>query len=423
MSPRLLCLAASLVLTASATAADWPQWRGPDRNEVSLETGIRTDYSSGAPKLLWTYEKAGNAYSGPAVVGTSLYCLGGADGKDFAFALDTETGKEKWRKDLGGQFKNAWGDGPRGTPTVDGERMFVIRGDGDLLCLETRTGQIVWQKNMKKDMGGNLMSGWGYSESPLVDGEKLIVTPGGSRGALAALDKKSGKEIWRSTEWKYDAAYSSAVATEIDGVRMYIQQTAAGKDGPVGVVGVDAATGKKLWSAERPGRTAVIPSPIVHENFVYTTAGYGSGCQLLKIVKSGDGFTAEEVYANKNMTNHHGGVVLVNGYVYGFSDGKGWVCQDFKTGAIKWEEKGKGRPGKGSVTCAAGHLFCFDERSGNLHVVLASPDGYKETGVIKLPKQTSIRSNRGAIWTHPVIANGKLYLRDQDLLFCFDVKQ
>lgn len=426
MFPRFACLTALLLLSATvAVAADWPQWRGPDRNGISLETGIRSKFDN-EPKLLWTFDKGGNAYSGPAIVGTTLYSLGTRGGQDIAFAIDTESGTEKWHKDLGPAFKQGYGDGARCTPTIDADYMYLIRGGGELHCIKTKNGDPVWKKSFRSDFGGEIMSGWGYSESPLVDGDRVIVTPGGSKGALVALEKKSGKLIWRSTEWTHKATYSSPIVAEMDGVRMYIQVTALGGGGPAAVIGVAADTGKLLWSAERGGATAVIPTAIFHDGYVYTTAGYGKGCQLLKISHEDKKFKAEEVYANGKMSNHHGGVVLIDGYIYGFS-GRGLICQDFKTGAVKWQESGKGTPANGSLTSAAGHLFCYDERTGNLHIVVASPDGYKETGKIKLPKQTSIRStsatNRGGIWTHPVVANGKLFLRDQDLLFAFDVKQ
>jgi outer membrane protein assembly factor BamB len=331
--------------------------------------------------------------------------------------MDTSTGKDRWRTTLGPTFKNPpWGDGPRSTPTVDGDRLYVIRGGGGLHCLDAKSGKIVWSKDFRKDFQGQLMSGWGYSESPLIDGNLLICSPGGGAGTIVALDKASGKLVWRSKDVRDAAAYSSVIVADVDGVRQYIQLT--GK----GVVGVRAKDGAKLWYYEREGhRTAVIPTAIYHAGHVYVTAGYGCGCDLIKLTKEGNTFKADQVYANKNMVNHHGGVVLLDGFVYGFSDGKGWVCQDFMSGKTNWEEKGRGRPGKGSVTCVAGHLFCYDEGTGNLYVTEANPKAWKDKGMLSLPKKTDIRSKNGRIWTHPVIANGKLYLRDQDLLFCFDM--
>jgi outer membrane protein assembly factor BamB len=260
------------------------------------------------------------------------------------------------------------------------------------------------------------MSGWGYSESPLVDGEKLLCTPGGGNGSIIALNKMTGETIWRCTDLNDAATYSSIIAADVFGVHQYIQML---KDG---VAGVKADDGKRLWYYERGVRTAGIPTPIYSNGYVYSTAGYGVGCDLIKLTASDGNFSAQKVY-HGSLSNHHGGVVLLDGYIYGYFDGHGWVCQEFTTGKVMWEAKGTGKPGKGSLTYADGHLFCYDERSGTCHVIEASPKAYKETGQIKLPKKSEIRSGRGGIWTHPVIANGKLYLRDQDLLFCFDIKK
>src|SRR5579871_888941 len=295
-----LCLTvlASTALATVAFSNDWPQWRGPDRNEISKESGIRTKFTEN-PKLLWSYEKAGSGYSGPAVVGNILYCLGAGD-KEFAFALDTETGKEIWRSELDKRFTNGWGDGPRSTPTVDGDRLYCILGGGGLYCLDVKDGHTVWSKNFQKDFGGKLMSGWGFSESPLVDGDKLLCTPGGTEGAIVALNKKDGELIWRSKDEQDSAAYSSIVAAHVDGVHQFIQVTQHG------VAGVKAEDGSLLWYFDRPGqKVAVIPTAIVHDNYVYVTAGYGCGCALIKLTKNGNKFDAKEVYANKNMANHH----------------------------------------------------------------------------------------------------------------------
>jgi outer membrane protein assembly factor BamB len=413
----LTVLASAALAISTGFAADWPQWRGPDRNEISKETGIRTSFNAkDSPKLLWTFDKAGSGYSGPAVVGNVLYCLG-ADEKEFAFAVDTETGKELWRAELGDRFKNPYGDGPRSTPTIDGDHLYCIRGGGDIHCLNTKDGSPVWHKSFTKDFKGKLMPpGWGFSESPLVDGDKVLCSPGGTSGTIIALNKNTGEVLWRCKDVQDLAAYSSIIAADVYGVHQYIQVTEHG------VAGVKADDGTLLWFFNRPGqRVAVIPTPIYDDNHVYVTAGYGCGCALIKLSISDGKFKAEEVYANKKMTNHHGGVVLLDGYIYGGSDAM--ECQDLKTGEVKWKGDGQGRPKKPSVTCVDGHLFCYDERTGICYIIEASPKGYKETGQIKIPNQSKIRSKSGGIWTHPVIANGKLYLRDQDLLYCFDVKK
>lgn len=427
-SSRLLLGVSLLALTplvfgAGAPAAkpakgDWPQWQGPNRNNISLDTGLLKTWPADGPKLLWTYDKAGMGYSGPAVVGDRFYSQGAWDDKEYVFALDAKTGRKLWECAIGPMLVQNRGDGPRGTPSVDGEFVYTIGGTGDVACVKAADGEKVWVKNMRRDLGGNMQSGWGYSESPLVDGDQVICTPGGADGTLAALNKKTGEVIWRSKGLTDKAAYSSVVVATIGGVRQYVQMTANG------VAGVAPKDGKLLWRFRRGNRVASIPTPVCFKDYVYVTTGYGEGCTLIKVTKSGDTFTPEEVYANKNMGNKHGGVVLVDGYIYGYSEGKGWVCQDFLTGAVKWQERR--RLGRGSVTYAEGHLYCYAEKDGTLALVKASPAGWKEDGRLKLPRMSDMprpSSQRSSnVWTHPVVANGRLYLRDQDLFFCFDVK-
>jgi outer membrane protein assembly factor BamB len=298
--------------------------------------------------------------------------------------------------------------GPRCTPAVDTGMVYALGQHGDVLCAEAATGKEVWRKNLRKDFSGRV-GGWGYSESPLVDGDKLLCTPGGTNGAVVALNKKTGELIWRSADFKDSAEYSSIIVEEIGGVRQYIQFTGAS------VAGLAADSGKLLWRAERRGRTATIPTPIYKDNHVYVASGYGVGCNLFKITP-GSKFKAEEVYKNNVMVNHHGGVILHEDHLYGYSDGKGWVCQNFKTGDMVWSDK---KLGKGSISYADGHLVLRDEGgSGTIVLIEASPDAYKEKGRFDQPDRSDKRS-----WPHPVIAGGKLYVRDQDLLLCYDVKQ
>jgi outer membrane protein assembly factor BamB len=259
-----------------------------------------------------------------------------------------------------------------------------------------------------------MMSGWGYTESPLVDGNKVLGTPGGSKGTLAAFDKKTGDVLWRSTGITESAGYSSIITAEVGGLKQYIQFTGES------VFGVAPDTGKTIWRFVRKGRTAVIPTPICADNFVFITSGYGVGCNLVQLTRTGDGvLKPEEVYNNKNMTNHHGGVVLLDGKLYGYSDGKNWICQDFKTGEVVWSSRALG---KGSVTCAGACLYCYDERDGTVVLAEVNPKAWVEKGRFSLPETSKLRAKSGKFWTHPVVANGRLYLRDQDLIFCYDVK-
>lgn len=258
---------------------------------------------------------------------------------------------------------------------------------------------------------------WGFSESPLVDGEWVICTPGGDKGTMAALNKKTGSVVWRSIDWKEVGGYSSSIVAEVDGVRQYIQFTRGG------VGGVAAKDGRLLWSAKiARNDIAVIPTPIYHDHLVYVTSGYGAGCGCVRLSRDGDKFKADVQYTNKKLANHHGGVVLIGEHIYGYSDGRGWVCQSLKTGENAWEEKGDNRPGKGSVTCVDDRLLCLEENNGSLTCIQASPDGWKEFGRLELPEKSKIQTMDNKIWTHPVVANGMLYLRHHDLLFCFDLK-
>ena len=402
-------------------AQDWSQWRGSDRKGVSTEAGLNLDWSQKEPSLLWTFRQAGFGYSAPTIVGTTLYCQGGSNGKDFAFALDTKTGNLKWKQELGEEFKQDRGNGPRGSVTVDGDKLYLVRGGGQIHCLAAADGKMIWQKDFKADFGGKLMSSWGFSESPLVDGTLVICTPGGDNGTMAALDKNTGAVVWRTKEWIDNSGYSSAIIAEVGGIRQYIQQSAKG------VAGISAKDGKLLWKINNSAyKTAVIPTPIFNDNMVYVTNGYTGGSMGISLSKAGDGVKADTIYTNRVISNKHGGVVLINGYIYGHTESGSWACQNFKTGEMVWSQRNQavGTTGNGSTFGIGDRLLCFDEKKGLLVVAAASPDGWKEFGRMEIPERTKDDPSMDqATWTHPVIANGKLYLRDHDLLFCFDLKK
>lgn len=396
----------TLSLSASAAGSDWPQWRGPDRTDVSKETGLLKSWPADGPKRLWLFENAGHGYSGPAIAAGKYFTVGTRDGSEILLVLDANTGKELWTAKLGAILDNGWGDGPRGTPTVDGPRVYALTGPGDLVCLNVADGKILWKTTMKS-LGGKIPN-WGYTESVLVDGPHVLCTPGGAKGTVAALDKLTGKVVWQSAEITEAAHYSSIVPAQINGQAQLVQRNEKT------VFGLSPKDGKLLWQTTFPGRTAVIPTPIVRGNEVYVTAGYGAGSKLVRI--SADN-KVTEVYENKVMKNHHGGVVLVGDHVYGHND-NGWVCQDFATGAEVWMNK---NVGKGAVSSADGMLYCLDEKTGAVVLAAASPKGWKESGRFTLDPQSKIRSPKGHVWTHPVISHGKLYLRDQELIYCFDI--
>jgi outer membrane protein assembly factor BamB len=394
----------------TAQAADWPQWRGPNRDGIALDTGLLKEWPKEGPLLAWKATGIGGGYSTPSVAAGRVYGAGYKDGNEFIWALEAGTGKEVWSTKVASAFKSmGYPEGPRSTPTVDGDRIYTIGGGGNLVCLEAATGKVVWRKEFKSDFDGRMMSGWGYSESALVDGDKLLCTPGGAKGAIVALDKKTGELMWQTKDFTDAAAYASLLPAEIDGVRQFIQLTGES------VVGV-GTDGKLLWRAERKGKTAVIPTPIYHDHHVFVTSGYGIGCNGFKVSKSGAAFNAEQVYASGDLENHHGGVVRIGDYLYGHSGKGGWTCLEMKTGKVMWQKEGVG---KGSVSYADGHLYCRSEsgRRGTIALVAATPEGYQEKSRFDQPDLSTKNT-----WPHPVIANGKLLIRDQDVLLCYGIK-
>jgi len=414
----------------SARADDWPQYRGPNRDDVSAEKGLLPQWPEKGPPLLWTYADAGIGYSGPAVVGDRYYTIGGRGDTEFLIALDLDKVKDgapaqAWAAKVGPLFDwqgNQWSAGPSATPTVDGDLVFALGGNGDLVCVAAPTGKERWRLNLPSQLaaevnpigGGPKKLGWGFTASPLVDGDRLICLPGGPKGTVAALDKRTGRVLWRSAGLAEQASYASPIPAEIEGVRQYLVLTNEG------LRGVSAADGRVLWKHDRRFNTEVVNSPILRGPLVFITVGAGRGCDLVRVKRSGNAFAAEEVYTNRNMANHHGNVVLLDGHVYGASEGKGWVCQNLETGELAWAERSK-VPG-GSTTYADGRFYCFGERDGAVALLEASSRACTVLGRFALPKSSALRKPKGLIWTPPVVAGGRLFLRDQELVFCYDVR-
>ncbi len=400
---------------AVEAGADWPSWRGPKRDNRSPDTGLLKTWPEGGPKLVWTFEDGGKGYSAPAIVGGKIYITGTRGDDAEIICLDAATAKEQWSAKIGDDegegYMTRWGGGTRGAPTVSDGLVYAMTANGTVACVGAEDGKVKWRKDLVGDFGGSVPR-WGYAESPLVDGNRLIVTPGGAQGAIVAFDKVSGDILWQSEELKDGAHYSSVIVAEPDGRRQYIQLFEKK------LAGVDAESGKLLWTVGWPdGRTAVIPTPALDGDRVYVTSGYGAGSMLVKL--TGDG--AEEVWRNKVMKVHHGGVVLVDGHAYGLSDGGGLVCQNLDSGELVWNQRGRGTQ-KGAVHYADGMLYGLDEEEGSVFLAEATAAEFRERGRFELPQETELREGTmGKVWTHPVVIGGKLYLRDQDLLFCFDV--
>ncbi len=401
-----------LSVSNAATLDDWPHWRGPQRDDISRESDLLEKWTSEGPKQLWVNQKCGLGYAGISIVGDSLFTMGVEDDQEFALCLNAETGKEIWRVNLGPRFNNQWGDGPRSTPSVDGEYVYCFTANGNLACLKSKDGSLVWEQKMS-DFGGAVPY-WGYAESPLVSDEQVVCTPSGPDSpAMIAFDKLTGKPIWRSDFQlgeNENKAYSSIVPAELNGKKQYIQLTLNN------LIGVSAADGKLLWKSEWPGRVAVIPSPILDENQVYVTSGYSVGSKLVEIEQGG---SVKELWFNKVMKNHHGGAILVDDHVYGYSDQAGWICQNKADGKMVWNDK---TIKKGAITYADGLFYHLQEGDGEVVLIKADTKGLEERGRFKLTPQSERRKADGMIWMHPVISDGKLYLRDQEIICCYDIR-
>jgi outer membrane protein assembly factor BamB len=412
MKTRWLLFAAAC---CALTAADWPQWRGPDRDGLSKETGLLKEWPKDGPKLAWQVKDIGGGYSTPAVVGDRLYLVVNRGDDEFALALAAKDGSEVWAVKIGKVGRNMGPQypGARSTPTVDGDVLYCLGSDGDLACVETAKGTIRWQKNLKADFGGK-PGQWAYAESPLVDGDALVCTPGGAKATLVALKKKDGEVLWKSEVPGGDAAaYASVVVSEAGGVKQYVQFLQNG------VVGVAAKDGKFLWRYDKTARgsPAVIPTPVAHNEYVYTGAArIGGG--LVKVKADNDKFEAEQVYFDAGLPTSIGGAVRVGDYLYGTSLA-GLLCVEFTTGKEKWKDRSVG---PGSLCYADGRLYLHGE-NGEMALVEATPDGYKERGRFAPPEQPKHpRGQMEKAWAYPVVADGKLYVRDQGTLWCYDVK-
>ena len=397
--PAILLLALAQHALAQSTA-DWPQWRGPNRDGISKETGLLKQWPAEGPPLVWKASGAGGGYSSFSVANGKLYTMGLRGEREYVVAFDVATGKEVWATPHGSAFRNDRGDGPRGTPTIDGDRVYALGGSGDLTVLDARTGKIVWTKNVLREFGGSNIT-WGISESPLVLGDKVLVNAGGPGASIVALNKANGALIWKSQSDK--AGYSSAIPVEVNGTTQVVFFTAER------AVGLDAKDGRLLWEYGRPANNvANVATPIVRANRVFISSDYGTGGGVVEIKPDNK---AQEIWFTKDMRNHHSSSVLIGDYLYGFSSAILTAIR-FDTGEIAWRDRSVG---KGSLVYADGNLYCFSE-NGVVGLVEATPTGYKEKGRFRLAQGNL------PTWTHPVVVGGRLYLRDQDTIYAYDVR-
>jgi outer membrane protein assembly factor BamB len=411
--PLLAALAAPPAAHAQLKAApgDWPGWRGADRTGVSAETGLLKKWPEGGPKLLWKATGLGGGYPTPSVAGGRVFLMGLQDKEEFVMALDVKEGKKLWSTKVGavGENRGPQYPGPRSTPTIDGDLLYVLGSDGDLVCAETATGKVRWRRHLRKEFEGRAGL-WAYAESPLIDGDVLVCTPGGPSATLLALNKKSGAVLWKCAGPDYNVAgFASVIVAEAAGVKQYVQFL-----GP-GVVGVAAKDGKLLWWYRDNVGSISAATPIFHDGCIFASAsgmGGAGGDALLRLTPSDKGVDAKQVYLVRGITNHHGGVIRVGEYLYG-TGGNGLVCLEFETGKVVWKDRSIGQ---GSLVVADGHVYLRGV-NGQVALVEATPAGYKERGRFRQPNRS-----RFPTFAHPVVAGGRLYLRDEDVLLCYDVK-
>jgi outer membrane protein assembly factor BamB len=420
-----LAAALFVLCAADARAADWPQWRGQHRDGKSPETGLLQSWPEEGPALAWKAEGIGGGFSSVAVVGKRVYTLGDLGDAQYAIALERDGGALAWKTMIGPAWKDKY-LGPRSTPTVDGDRVYVLGTEGELFCLDAASGKKVWTRDLVKDFGGAMMKAkgqweWKFSESPLIDGDRVIVTPGAKDATMVALNKADGKEIWRATipdlgERGADGAgYSSVVVSEAGGMRQYVQFVGRG------VIGVEADTGKFLWGYNRVANdVANIATPLIAGDLVFASSGYGTGSALIKLAPTGEGIQADEVYfiEGETMQNHHGGLILHEGYVYtGTGHNKGFpLCVKLDDGKVAWGKIRNEGQDSAAVSYADGQLY-FRYQNGLMVLVGATPEGYEEHGSFMIPDV------KHPSWSHPVIAGGKLFLREQDTLYVYDISR
>jgi len=389
----------AILISISMYAADWPQWRGPNRDGTSAETGLMQSWPQGGPPVVWKISGLGEGYSSLAIAGGKIYTQGQRGRQEFVLALDVKTGKKLWETPTSHDYRNDRGDGPRGTPTIDGDRLYAMTGDGVLACLDAATGKMLWSQNVAQKYGGEIPN-WGFSESPLVDGGRLIVMPGGRGASIVSLSKSDGSLQWKAGSDR--AGYSSAIVANVGGVRQVIALSAES------ALGVEEDNGELLWRYTKvSNRTANIATPIYRDGEAFLSSAYGTGGALLKLGPK----TMSEVYFSGDMKNHYSTSVLVGDYLYGYNDSI-LTAMQFSSGKVAWKNRSVG---KGSVIYADKRLYLLSE-DGVAGLAEPSADSYKEIS------RFTIAHGSLPTWSPPVIANGTLYLRDQDNLTGYDIK-
>jgi outer membrane protein assembly factor BamB len=406
----------AVITCCAASAADWPQWRGPNRDGISKETGLIKEWPKEGPKLLWQVTDLGDGYSTPAIVGGRFYLLSNkGNDNEFVQSRDVEDGKEIWTTRLGkvgNPNQQPSYPAARSTPTVDGDVLYAFGSDGDLACVEIDKGTLRWQKNLRTEFNGKPGT-WAYSESPLVDGDAVVCTPGGGEATLVSLNKRTGEINWKCPLPEGDeAAYASAILVDAAGARQVVQLLQKG------LVGVDAASGKFLWRYSKPISrfNANIPTPVAGDGFVYAgSAGTGGGA--VKLDAKGGGVAADQAYFDVKMPAAIGGAVKIGNYLYG-TTAQAMLCIEFATGQVKWQDRALGA----AAICYADNRLYLHAENGDIALVEPSPESYREKGRFTPPDQPKHSNSMEKAWAYPVVANGRLYVRDRGSLWCYAVK-
>lgn len=430
MRPWMSCAVVALVMSAAVPSVHsqnatpgghWPQWRGPNRDAISTETGLLQSWPDGGPRRLFAATGMGGGFSSVAVTGGRIYTMGDRRDGQYVLAFNEADGAPVWATRVGGTHVDQYG-GPRATPTVDGAMVYAVSTDGDFVALDSATGALRWRKSLPGDFGAPT-PGWQFAESPLVDGDRVVITPGSRRAAMVAFEKVSGKEIWRASMPAIGANgldgpdYSSIVISNGGGVKQYIRLVGRG------VISVRASDGWFLWGYNNvANNVANISTPLIKDNLVFASTGYQTGAALLELAAAPEGrVTAKERYflASRVFQNHHGGMVLIGDHVYaGHGHNRGTpIAIELATGRVAWggDVRNAGE-GSAAVMAADGHLY-FRYQNGVMMLIEATPSGYREKGQFTIPNV------RNPSWSHPVVAGGRLYLREQDTLHVYDIKR
>ena len=410
-----LTLLSQLLLVTLVLGDDWPQWRGPNRDAKSNESGLLQSWPVDGPPLVWKTDELGEGYASVVVANGRLHTIGNEAGTIFAYALSESTGELLWKAKIGESSRHAMS-----TPTIDGDYVYALDPDGELSCLHAVTGALEWHVDFMADFSGKLQSGRGYGESPLIDGKHLICTPGGDEAIVVALNKATGEVVWKMAaptigdKGGDGAAFSSIVKTRIDEIDMYVQLVGRG------LIGIECTSGRYLWGYNDICADIVnIPTPVIYDDLVFSANGYNAGSVLLQLRPADEGtIEVREVYrlAGNQFQNHHGGVVALEGKIFGGHGSNNGLptCVDLISGEVLWKRRG---PGVGSAAVVyADNRFVFRYQNGVVALLAANEKGFSMKGKLQIP------GAGGDSWSHPVIANGALMLREQNSLYVHDIR-